>query len=127
MTRYAEVPAKPYWDARETPLYLDARDYPFVIAIEGLAYQPAQPNPEGEAESYRPVTLKWHRPDNGHEWTPATAVNAPRNNRIYKILPADTGSAVQISVNGVHIPVQFTTHGQAQLFAQAVEDANTED
>jgi len=127
MTRYTAQPATPQDRGDGTMVYPDSRDWPGAISVSGFNYIPARPNPDDETETYRPVTLQWTRPDNGIFYTSWQAVNGHRGNRVYVITSWGNTGHAGVMVNGVHIPVQFDSHDAARMFAQAIEDANTED
>lgn len=122
MTRYSAEPAA-------YPECPDYRDRPESMIIHGYTYIPAAPNPADCPESYRPVRLQF-----GHDYddpwgtvTIATAVNGHRANRTYRVITPGATQTYGIAVNGVMIPVEFNTVRDAERFAQAIEDYNTED
>lgn len=128
MTRYRREPATPVDRGDGTMVYHDTRDWPGApLAIIGMDYEPATPNPDDETETYRPVTLAWFIPGNGIYATTWTAHNGHRGNRVYTLSADYNGNNWQVRVNGTHIPVTFESVSAAKLFAQAIEDANTED
>ncbi len=130
MTRYAPQNGESHnigTAAKPVIAYPDWRDVPYIIAITGYDYAPAKPNPDDETETYRPVTLVWTIPDNGIYHTMPVATNGHRANRVYRITTPGATNTYGVSVNGVHIPVQFDTVPEAKLFAQSIEDSNTED
>jgi hypothetical protein len=116
MTRYIATPGNDWY-----------RDQSQSMVIGGYDYQPATPNPDNETETYRPVTLVWVIPDNGIWHTMPVAVNGHRGNRTYKIFTPGATNTYGVMVNGVIIPVEFDTIPDAKLFAQHIEDTNTED
>lgn len=119
MTQYA-AQAKAY------PSMPDFYDHPSSIVISGYDREPATPNPDDCAESYQPVTLEWTLPDNGIYHTMPVAHNGWRGNRVYHLTTPGATNTYGIMVNGLHIPIQFTTARDAQRFAQHIEDDNTE-
>jgi hypothetical protein len=117
MTRYVIAPK---------PENMQYRDNPHSMVIHGYDYTPATPNAD-DSETYRPVTLAWHLPDNGIYMTTPSAVNGHRANRTYRITTPGATQTYGVMVNGIIIPTEFNTIPEAKLFAQHIEDTNTED
>ncbi len=127
MTTYTAEHVTPYRDRRNVDIYPDYRHTPQSMVIHGYRYEPATANPDDCEETYRPVTLEWTRPANGIYATNWQAVNGHRGNRVYVLTSPGATNTYGVMVNGVHIPAQFETTSEAMLFAQHIEDNNTED
>lgn len=111
----------------DVPTYPEYRDHPSTLMVYGYTYVPALPNPDNSLESYRPVKLVWSLPDNGIYATMPVATNGHRGSRTYRITTPGATQTYGVMVNGVILPVQFDTIPDAKLFAQHIEDTNTED
>jgi hypothetical protein len=121
MTRYVAAPKNPF------TMLPDYRDGANSMIISGYDYTPATANPPDETETYRPVTLVWDYPGSRIYQTWLIAVNGHRANRTYRITTPGATQTYGVMINGIHIPVQFNTVDDAKLFAQHIEDTNTED
>lgn len=110
-------------DFREDDHVMIARQDAGTLEVWGYEYTPATPNPPGEAETYSPVHLVWHHDPSGF----GNLATGKHGNRVYRLTSQNCGRVFMLSVNGVHIPVTFPSPRHVALFAQQVEDANTED
>ena len=128
MTRYAGIESQPFDRGDGTLVYANGDDWPSSFVVTGYNYQPADPNPDDCPESYRPVTLEWYLPVNEPFGvvTLYQATNGWRASRVYKIVSLGVKNTYGVMVNGVHIPVEFYSVHDAKLFAQHIEDVNTE-
>lgn len=98
------------------------------LVIWHYAYTPAAPNPPEAAETYAPVSLTWQTAPMAPTWQGSSLIAlGKRGNRVYTLTNHDNGRAYGIAVNSVHIPVIFPSPEDARLFAQHIEDTNTED
>lgn len=129
MTRYAGTESQPHDRGDGVMVYANGDDWPSRFVVTGYDYTPADPNPDDCPEFYRPVTLEWSLPANEPFGvvTLHQAVNGWRANRTYKITTPGATNTYGVMVNGVHIPVEFYSVHDAKLFAQHIEDSNTED
>lgn len=128
MTRYARIPETMHDRGDGVQVYHNFSDWPNRFVVEGYNYLLAETQDTGNPEtSYRPVTLHFSRPiDPIGVVSIAVATNGWRANRTYKITTAGATNTYGVMVNGIHIPVEFTTVKDAELFAQHIEDTNTE-
>lgn len=127
---------KPHSYVNESGMRVDrpyAGDTTGPIRIWGYDQTASKPNPPlttmgGEVETYAPVALKWVVSPVAPEYaySPMCAIGK-RGARVYGLSTDDNGRGYSIRVNGVNIPVQFVRSADAMAFAQAIEDANTED